>query len=75
MALLVRDYDEAITWFTQKLGFELVEDTPRQPPSGVLLWPGGTGNEGWELLLARAADDGRPHASGTRLVAASSSSW
>jgi catechol 2,3-dioxygenase-like lactoylglutathione lyase family enzyme len=26
-ALLVADYDEAIAWFTGKLGFELVEDT------------------------------------------------
>lgn len=25
---LVRDYDEAIAWFTEKLGFELVSDTP-----------------------------------------------
>jgi catechol 2,3-dioxygenase-like lactoylglutathione lyase family enzyme len=27
VALLVRDYDEAIAFYTQKLGFELVEDT------------------------------------------------
>lgn len=27
-ALLVRDYDEAIAWFTNRLGFELVTDTP-----------------------------------------------
>ncbi len=24
--LIVRDHDEAIAWFTQKLGFTLVED-------------------------------------------------
>ena len=29
MALLVRDYDEAIRFFTESLGFTLVEDTPR----------------------------------------------
>lgn len=28
VALLVHDYDEAIAWFTQVLGFVLVEDTP-----------------------------------------------
>ena len=28
VSYLVRDYDEAIAWFTQKLGFVLVEDTP-----------------------------------------------
>ena len=27
MALVVRDYDEAIDWYTRKLGFELLEDT------------------------------------------------
>jgi catechol 2,3-dioxygenase-like lactoylglutathione lyase family enzyme len=27
LALVVRDYDEAIAWYTQKLGFTLVEDT------------------------------------------------
>jgi catechol 2,3-dioxygenase-like lactoylglutathione lyase family enzyme len=27
VTLLVRDYDEAIAWFTQALGFELVTDT------------------------------------------------
>ena len=30
-ALLVRDYDEAIEWFTTKLDFELVEDTRLTP--------------------------------------------
>jgi len=28
VAVLVGDYDEAIAWFTQKLGFVLTEDTP-----------------------------------------------
>jgi catechol 2,3-dioxygenase-like lactoylglutathione lyase family enzyme len=28
ITLVVRDYDEAIDWFTRKLGFLLVEDTP-----------------------------------------------
>ena len=28
VAFLVRDYDEAIAWFTAKLGFVVVEDTP-----------------------------------------------
>ncbi len=26
--LLVRDYDEAIAWFVDRLGFELAEDVP-----------------------------------------------
>jgi catechol 2,3-dioxygenase-like lactoylglutathione lyase family enzyme len=28
LALVVRDYDEAIAWYTQALGFALLEDTP-----------------------------------------------
>jgi catechol 2,3-dioxygenase-like lactoylglutathione lyase family enzyme len=28
IALVVRDYDEAIAFYTRVLGFELVEDTP-----------------------------------------------
>ena len=31
VAYLVREYDEAIAYFTQRLGFELLEDTPREP--------------------------------------------
>ena len=55
MALVVREYDEAIAFYTQKLGFELVEDTPL-PLEGAKRWvrvrpPGGA----TELLLARAA--------------------
>lgn len=55
VALLVRDYDEAIAWFTGKLGFQLLEDSPRPEPGKrwVLVAPAGTGGTG--LLLARAA--------------------
>jgi catechol 2,3-dioxygenase-like lactoylglutathione lyase family enzyme len=28
IALVVADYDEAIEFYTQKLGFDLLEDTP-----------------------------------------------
>lgn len=56
LALLVRDYDEAIAWFTRCLGFELVEDTPRGPGKRwvVVQPPGG---QGAALLLARAVDE------------------
>jgi len=54
-ALLVRDYDEAIAWFTGKLGFELVEDTDQGGGKRwVVVRPrGGDG----AILLARAVGD------------------
>ncbi len=57
LALLVRDYDEAIAWYTQILGFELLEDTPLSPEKRwVQVAPVGTAAGGGAgLLLARAA--------------------
>lgn len=55
VTLVVRDYDEAIAFYTGPLDFELVEDTDRGDGSRwVVVRPrGGDG----ALLLARAADD------------------
>lgn len=54
IALVVRDYDEAIRFYTQVLGFELVEDTPRDAVKRwVRVRP--PGSQGSDLLLARAA--------------------
>jgi catechol 2,3-dioxygenase-like lactoylglutathione lyase family enzyme len=54
VALLVRDYDEAISFFTRALGFELLEDTPLgHGKRWVRVAPPGA--KGWALLLARAA--------------------
>lgn len=55
LALIVRDYDEAIDWFTAKLGFVLVEDTPLDGKRWVVVAPPGAGHRGARLLLARAA--------------------
>lgn len=53
VALLVRDYDAAIAFFTGSLGFELVEDTDLGGGKRwVVVGPGGGGAN---LLLARAA--------------------
>jgi catechol 2,3-dioxygenase-like lactoylglutathione lyase family enzyme len=58
VALVVREYDEAIAFYTQTLGFELIEDTDLgggkrwvlvRPPGAVSAKSGGT-----DLLLARA---------------------
>ena len=55
IALIVRDYDEAIAWFTGKLGFTLVADQyqPEQDKRWVLVAP--RGSRGTSLLLARAS--------------------
>ncbi len=59
VALVVRDYDEAILYFTEKLGFELVEDSPSKDRLGrnkrwVLIRPSGC--RGTCLLLAKASN-------------------
>jgi catechol 2,3-dioxygenase-like lactoylglutathione lyase family enzyme len=54
VALVVRDYDEAIAWFCGVLGFELLEDTPIDGKRWVLVAPPGSRET--RLLLARAAN-------------------
>ena len=56
VALVVRDYDEAIRFYTEKLQFTLVEDTyqPQQDKRWVLVAP--PGSNGLTLLLARASN-------------------
>ena len=55
IALVVRDYDEAIAFYTQKLGFILLEDSyqPDQDKRWVIVAP--PGSRGTSLLLARAS--------------------
>ena len=55
VALVVRDYDEAIDFFCGKLHFDLLEDTyqPEQDKRWVLVAP--PGSTGTTLLLARAS--------------------
>jgi catechol 2,3-dioxygenase-like lactoylglutathione lyase family enzyme len=58
VALVVDDYDEAITFYTDALGFELVEDTDRGDGSRwVVVRPRGGAAGAASLLLARASDD------------------
>jgi catechol 2,3-dioxygenase-like lactoylglutathione lyase family enzyme len=59
VALVVRDYDEAIAYFTGTLGFTLVEDTyiPEQDKRWVLVAP--PGSTGTSLLLARPSQPGQ----------------
>jgi catechol 2,3-dioxygenase-like lactoylglutathione lyase family enzyme len=55
VALVVRDYDEAIEFYTKKLDFTVVEDTyqPEQDKRWVVVAP--PGSKGASLLLARAS--------------------
>jgi catechol 2,3-dioxygenase-like lactoylglutathione lyase family enzyme len=56
IALVVDDYDEAIEFYTKKLGFELLEDTKLSDTKRwVRVAPKGSGGCG--LLLAKAASD------------------
>jgi catechol 2,3-dioxygenase-like lactoylglutathione lyase family enzyme len=53
IALVVRDYDEAIAYYTKVLGFELIEDTTMSAAKRwVVVAPPGSGAR---LLLAKAA--------------------
>lgn len=65
LAYLVRDYDEAIAFFTRKLGFQLLEDSPISPTKRwVRVGPSPSSKSnsksklvsGAALLLARAAN-------------------
>lgn len=65
LALLVRDYDKAIAFYTKKLGFQLLEDTDL---GGGKRWvlvapPGSTETS---LLLAQAASPEQENAIGNQ---------
>lgn len=57
IGLVVADYDEAIGWFCDKLGFTLVADEyqPAQDKRWVLVAPPGAPAGGATILLARAS--------------------
>jgi len=57
IALVVRDYDEALAFYVGTLGFTLVEDSyqPAQDKRWVLVAPPGAAPGATTILLARAA--------------------
>ncbi|PAL25017.1 VOC family protein [Sphingopyxis sp. GW247-27LB] len=59
VALVVRDYDEAIDFYVGTLGFTLVADDyqPAQDKRWVLVAPPGNADRGATILLARAANE------------------
>ena len=57
ISLVVRDYDEAIDYYTRILDFELVEDTKlSETKRWVVVRPKGPGS-GCRILLAKAANE------------------
>lgn len=60
ITLVVRDYDEAIAFFTETLSFDLIEDIPSKDRQGrhkrwVLVAPHGSGAT--QILLAQASNE------------------
>jgi catechol 2,3-dioxygenase-like lactoylglutathione lyase family enzyme len=71
--LVVRDYDEAIAFYRDKIGFELVEDTPL---GGAKRWVVMAPARGGAALLSPAPTARRkPRGSATRPADASASSY
>ncbi|HVF81998.1 MAG TPA: VOC family protein [Flavisolibacter sp.] len=65
LALVVKEYDEAIDFYTRQLGFELMEDTAlSETKRWVLIKPKGEG--ACALLLAKAGDEQQRSAVGNQ---------
>jgi catechol 2,3-dioxygenase-like lactoylglutathione lyase family enzyme len=66
IALIVREYDEAIAFFTEKLNFTLVADEyqPEQDKRWVLVAPPGA--QGASVLLSRAVNEDQAKAIGNQ---------
>ena len=63
VAVVVRDYDEAIAWYRDAMGFELLEDSDRgHRKRWVRMAPGG--NARFSLLLAQATTPSQANAIG-----------
>jgi len=56
IALVVRDYDEAIKFYTEQLNFTLLEDTVLSETKRWVV-VGSKGEKGCRLLLAKAANE------------------
>jgi uncharacterized glyoxalase superfamily protein PhnB len=66
MALLVKDYDEAIAFYTKKLHFKLIEDTSLSDTKRwVVIAP--PGSSGCRFLLAKAANEQQLHCVGSQI--------
>ena len=64
ISLLVADYDEAIAFYTEKLGFELLEDSPQGHKRWVVVRPKGATETA--ILLAKASNELQQQQIGTQ---------
>jgi catechol 2,3-dioxygenase-like lactoylglutathione lyase family enzyme len=64
VSVVVRDYDEAIAYYTKMLGFNLVEDRALEGKRWVLVAPPGSSE--CRLLLARAKNESELKAVGNQ---------
>ncbi|MBU2970353.1 VOC family protein [Pseudoalteromonas sp. C2R02] len=66
IALVVKDYDEAIDFYVNKLKFDLIEDTyqPNQDKRWVVVSP--PGSQGTTILLARASNENQTKFTGNQ---------
>lgn len=64
MALVVPDYDLAIDFYVHKLGFDLIEDTPKDGKRWVVVAPPGATET--RLLLAKAVTPAQQSAIGNQ---------
>ena len=57
VSILVKDYEEALSFYISILGFELVEDTQLNlHKRWVVIRPGNSNGQGCNLLLAKASN-------------------
>lgn len=66
ISLIVKDYDEAIAFYTEKLGFVLLEDTPvHSEKRWVRIKPAGD-ESGCSIVLAKATNEAQMSAVGNQ---------
>jgi catechol 2,3-dioxygenase-like lactoylglutathione lyase family enzyme len=68
VAIVIADYDEAIAWYTGKLGFELVEDSDDTRQGAGRRWVvvKPAGSSGTAFLLAKASNERQQQAIGNQ---------
>jgi len=66
IALVVRDYDEAIEFYTKTLKFELIDDTYQQEQDKRWVVVAPPNSKGTTILLAKASKEEQKHCIGNQ---------